>query len=156
MIFNLFNATYQLNITRDSVNLRNELGRYRGQYVIYTGGSLALSCLEKLAHTSGTSLYAGDFSVMIYKVPDKLKIGEITLTELAGHNAEWTKVINYPYTQAIGDQWLRNREIAILKVPSAIIDLEYNYLLNPAHPDFDRVKITAMQPFSFDTRLKTT
>lgn len=126
----------------------------RGQYVIYTGGSLALSCLEKLAHTSGTSLYAGNFSVTMYRVPDAMKIKEIKLTDLLKHNPEWTKVINYPYTQAIGDKWLTERETAILKVPSAIIDLEYNYLLNSAHPDFRQIKIAASKPFTFDSRLK--
>jgi len=126
----------------------------KGQYVIYTGGSLALSCLEKLAHTSGTSLYAGDFSVTMIRVPDQLKIKEITLNQLLKINPDWTKVINYPYTQAMGDAWLRNRETAILKVPSAIIDLEYNYLLNPSHPDFSKIKISVVKPFSFDTRLK--
>jgi RES domain-containing protein len=125
-----------------------------GQYVIYTGGSLALSCLEKLAHTSGTSLYSGDFSVTFYRLPEKLTIKEIRLETLSTHSADWTRVINYPYTQAIGDKWLLGRETAILKVPSAIIDLEYNYLLNPAHPDFDQIKITVVKPFTFDTRLK--
>ena len=126
-----------------------------GQYVIYTGGSLALSCLEKLAHTSGTSLYSGNFSVTMYNLPDKLKIKEIKLADIIKNNPDWTKVINYPYTQAIGDHWLAGRETAVLKVPSAIIDLEYNYLLNPAHPDFDRIKIALVKPFTFDTRLKT-
>lgn len=127
----------------------------RGQYVIYTGGSLALSCLEKLAHTTGTYLYAGDFSVTVYKMPDQLKIKEVTLNELIRCSTDWTKVINYPITQQIGDKWLFGRETAVLKVPSAIIDLEYNYLLNPAHPDFNKIKITTVKPFSFDTRLKS-
>ncbi|HTD97920.1 MAG TPA: RES family NAD+ phosphorylase [Mucilaginibacter sp.] len=126
----------------------------RGQYVIYTGGSLALSCLEKLAHTSGTSLYAGDFSVTIYMLPGKLQVKEISLKNLEEHDANWTKVINYPYTQSIGDQWLNTRETAVLKVPSAIIDLEYNYLLNSAHPDFEKIRIISVRPFSFDQRLK--
>lgn len=126
-----------------------------GQYVIYTGGSLALSCLEKLAHTSGTSLYSGNFSVTMYNLPDKIKIKEIRLADIVKHNPDWTKVINYPYTQTIGDRWLAGRETAVLKVPSAIIDLEYNYLLNPAHPDFDLIKIAVVKPFTFDTRLKT-
>ena len=125
-----------------------------GQYVIYTGGSLALSCLEKLAHTSGTSLHAGNFSVTMYRGPDRMKLKEIKLTDLVKHNPEWTRVINYPYTQAIGDKWLTERETAILKVPSAIIDLEYNYLLNPAHPDFKQIKIAAIKPFTFDSRLR--
>src|ERR1700761_6027575 len=98
----------------------------RGQYVIYTGGSLALSCLEKLAHSSGTSLYAGDFSVTIYHIPDRIVIKEISLAQLVKYDAGWHKVVNYPYTQSIGDNWLQKRETAVLKVPSAIIDLEYN------------------------------
>jgi RES domain-containing protein len=126
----------------------------RGQYVIYTGGTMALSCLEKLAHTSGTSLYAGDFSVTIYQVPDKLPIKEITLNSLIKQQLDWTKVQYYPLTQSIGDQWLMDRETAVLKVPSAIIDLEYNYLLNPAHPDFEKIRILSIRPFSFDKRLK--
>jgi len=125
-----------------------------GAYVIYTGGSLALSCLEKLAHTPGTSLYAGDFSVTIFDVPDRLVIKEITVRELAKINDSWIKVINYPITQKLGNNWLKDQETAILKVPSAIIDLEYNYLFNPAHPDFEKIKISAVNKFSFDTRLK--
>jgi RES domain-containing protein len=127
-----------------------------GQYVIYTGGSLALSCLEKLAHSSGTSLYAGSFSITIYQVPDKVRIKEIKLSHLIKHDAGWHKVINYPYTQAIGDNWLLNRETAVLKVPSAIIDLEFNYLFNPSHPEFDKIKIISIRPFCFDARLKST
>lgn len=125
-----------------------------GQYVIYTGGSLALSCLEKLVHTPGTSLYSGDFSVTIFELPERLAIKEITTQQLIKANPEWTKVINYPITQKIGSNWLKEQETAILKVPSAIIDLEYNYLFNPAHPDFDKIKITAVNKFTFDGRLK--
>jgi len=125
-----------------------------GQYVIYTGGSLALSCLEKLAHTTGTSLYAGDFSVTIFDIPNILKIKEITINELIKLNADWHKVINYPITQNIGSTWLQNQDTAVLKVPSAIIELEYNYLFNPAHPDFQKIKISTVNKFTFDSRLK--
>jgi RES domain-containing protein len=125
-----------------------------GQYVIYTGGSLALSCLEKLAHSVGTSLQSGDFSVIIIEVPDKLAITEITIRQLNKLNQQWAKVINYPITQQLGDEWLHKMETAILKVPSAIIDLEYNYLLNPAHPDFEKIKIRSVNKFTFDPRLK--
>jgi RES domain-containing protein len=125
-----------------------------GQYVIYTGGSLALSCLEKLAHTSGTSLYSGDFSVTIYELPDSLPISEVDITMLTEKNAGWQKVINYPITQAMGNKWLQGQETVALKVPSAIIDLEYNYLFNPAHPDFEKIKISSVNKFTFDHRLK--
>ncbi len=125
-----------------------------GQYVIYTGGSLALSCLEKVVHSVGTSLYSGNFSVVIFEVPDKLAVTEITNKQLVKLNPDWFKVINYPFTQQMGDAWLQKMETAVLKVPSAIIDLEYNYLLNPAHPDYDKIKIISVNKFTFDPRLK--
>lgn len=125
-----------------------------GQYVIYTGGSLALSCLEKLVHSVGTSLYSGNFSVVIIDIPDNLPVAEITAKQLIKLDANWHKVINYPITQQLGDNWLAKMETAVLKVPSAIIDLEYNYLLNPNHPDFDKIKIIDVNVFSFDPRLK--
>jgi len=126
----------------------------RGQYVIYTGGSLALSCLEKLAHTPGASLYSGDFSVTVFEIPDDVEITEIGIAELVATNSEWYKVLNYPITQKLGNQWLQNHATAVLKVPSAIIDMEYNYLFNPSHPDFDKIKITGVSKFTFDPRLK--
>jgi RES domain-containing protein len=91
----------------------------------------------------------------MYNLPDKLKIKEIKLADIIKNNPDWTRVINYPYIQAIGDHWLATREAAVLKVPSAIIDLEYNYLLNPAYPDFNQIKIAVVKSFTFDTRLKT-
>jgi RES domain-containing protein len=125
-----------------------------GQYVIYTGGSLALSCLEKVAHSVGTSLYTGNFSVVIIDIPENLAIKEVTIKQLVKLDENWYKVVNYPYTQQLGDTWLQKAETAILKVPSAIIDMEYNYLLNPAHPDYDKIKITNVSKFTFDPRLK--
>jgi len=125
-----------------------------GRYVIYFGGSLALSCLEKLVHTPGTSLYTGDSSVTIAEVPDRLPVKEVTLKELVKLDPDWNKVINYPITQAIGDTWLQSLETAVLKVPSAIIEMEYNYLVNPAHPDFNKIKFVAVNKFTFDNRLK--
>lgn len=125
-----------------------------GQYMIYTGGSLALSCLEKLVHTPGSSLYTGDFSVIIFHIPDDLPVFEIGIDKLRKLNEDWQRVINYPLTQMLGDTWLRKMETAVLKVPSAIIDLEYNYLFNPLHPDYNKITISSVSKFTFDKRLK--
>jgi RES domain-containing protein len=55
--------------------------------------------------------------------------------------------------QEIGDDWLRTTKSAVLQVPSSIIEHESNYLLNPLHPDFKRVKRSAPRPFVIDLRL---
>ena len=41
----------------------------------------------------------------------------------------------------------------MLVVPSAVIPAEVNYLLNPSHPDFARIRIDSPEPFVFDRRL---
>ena len=58
-----------------------------------------------------------------------------------------------PVTRAIGGECATARRSLILAVPSAIIPEEVNFLLNPAHPDFRRVKIPKPVPFHFDPRL---
>ncbi len=127
-----------------------------GQKVIYTGGSASLSCLEVLVHKSGTNFLAGDFSISIIEVSDDEKVEEIVVPDLSKMHPAWTKVENYYLTQRIGNAWLAGIKSAVLKVPSAIIDLEYNYLLNPAHQGFSKVKIVSINKFTFDPRLKVT
>jgi RES domain-containing protein len=53
----------------------------------------------------------------------------------------------------IGDRWVKGRESAVLAVPSAVIVEEANFLLNPAHRDFKRIRIGDPQDFAFDQRL---
>lgn len=125
-----------------------------GEGMIYTGGSASLSCLEVLAHKSGAALNSGKFSMAVIEIPDELFIDEISLKELQNLNPDWFKVIHYPITQKLGNQWISEMKSAVLKVPSAIVDREYNYLMNPLHPDFSRIKILDVIPFNFDSRLK--
>jgi RES domain-containing protein len=56
--------------------------------------------------------------------------------------------------QAFGDAWLEAGETAVLAVPSAVIPIEKNYLLNPAHPEMKSIKVGPPQRFRFDLRLQ--
>jgi RES domain-containing protein len=49
---------------------------------------------------------------------------------------------------------VENNKSLLLQVPSAIVPKEYNFLLNPLHPQFNAVKVVDMEPFTFDLRLK--
>ena len=55
--------------------------------------------------------------------------------------------------QEIGDEWLRVDGSLVLEVPSSIIEHERNYLINPLHHDFKRLKRSAPEPFVIDLRL---
>ena len=56
-------------------------------------------------------------------------------------------------TARIGDAWIGSGNSPVLRVPSAVVRDEWNYLLNPAHPAFSKMKIGRARPFAFDSRL---
>ncbi|HUS34250.1 MAG TPA: RES family NAD+ phosphorylase, partial [Verrucomicrobiae bacterium] len=58
-----------------------------------------------------------------------------------------------PSLQRLGDDWIKSATSAILAVPSVIIPGEHNYLLNPHHPDFRKIRIDPPTDFTFDPRL---
>lgn len=140
----------------NSLNASGIYGRWNseGKKVIYTGGSAALSSLEVAVHRSGASLTSGDYSIISINIPDKLKIEEVYLKDLTSINPEWSDPSNCLMTQHWGDTWLEGLTSVVLKVPSAIIPMEFNYLLNVEHPDFSQITISTISPFAFDPRLK--
>jgi RES domain-containing protein len=66
--------------------------------------------------------------------------------------ADWNEEPPPPSTAEIGDRWVKESRSAVLELPSVIIPAEPNYLLNPAHSDFKRIRIGKPTPFSFDPR----
>ena len=122
----------------------------KGKFVVYTAGSRALACLENVVHRSGEGL-AGNFKILTIQIPDRLKMDEIFLKDLP---EQWFEFQNYILTQQLGDKWLENAETSILKIPSAIIPLENNFVLNPFHRDFKNIKIKSVKDFIFDPRIK--
>ena len=72
-----------------------------------------------------------------------------------GLPSNWRSETALSAVRTIGEEWYLARRTAVLKVPSVIIPSEFNYILNPGHPDFGAVAIAAPVPFSFDRRLRT-
>lgn len=119
-------------------------------FVVYTASSRALACLENVVHRSGRGLQT-EFRTMVINIPDSLPITDIRIETLG---EDWTAFENYGICQQHGDAWLAMDQTAVLRVPSAIIPLEFNYLLNPQHPDFRSISIKRTEPFTFDSRIK--
>ena len=122
----------------------------KGKNVIYTASSRALACLENVVHRSGEGLNES-FKVMIIELPDSVLTEEIYLKQLP---KDWRSFEYYGDCQLIGDKWIDSNSSVILKIPSAIIANEFNYLLNINHPNFKQIKLIAMEDFLFDSRLK--
>jgi len=57
------------------------------------------------------------------------------------------------YTQFMGDEFIKSASHLLLKVPSAVVEKENNFIINPGHADFKKVKIVSIKKFEFDKRL---
>ena len=119
-----------------------------GTAVVYTSQSNSLAVLETLVHFDRESPLP-QLVVISCRFPDRL-MSEIDRSALPEH---WRSYPAQPELQQIGDEWIKSRRSAVLAVPSAIIESERNYLLNPAHPDFSRIHWNAPEPFRFNPRL---
>jgi RES domain-containing protein len=119
-----------------------------GTRVVYLASNQALAALEVLVNTESKDdlvripyvLIGVEFDEDWGKKPDKLP-------------KDWAANPAPPSAARVGDLWVRANSSALLEVPSAVIQTEKNFLLNPAHPDFTNVRIGKPEPFGFDPRV---
>jgi RES domain-containing protein len=107
--------------------------------------SIALAVLENLVHMSRKDFPSGYVCVAAVLPLDITVVQESELRLL--------RDLRDIDPQALGDWWIRTRESAVLQVPSAVVPWEHNYLLNPAHPAFARIRVDPPALFHFDERL---
>jgi RES domain-containing protein len=66
---------------------------------------------------------------------------------------DWQAVPAQASTREIGDKWFDSRASVVLRVPSTVIPEEYNFVLNPSHPEYNKLLVGEFRDFVFDTRL---
>ena len=116
--------------------------------MLYCAATASLCALETLAHSGG--LPTG-MIVIEAQVPDALPMQILRDVDLP---VDWNASVAPGATKDPGTEWAAEKSTAILSVPSALVPSERNYLLNPSHPDFERIVFDPPQPFVFDSRLK--
>lgn len=120
-----------------------------GIRVVYASQHLATASLEKFVHLPKPIPPAMTF--VQFEIDFKnAKIERPSRTKLP---ANWRAEPVPPATQDFGLEWFRAGRTAILAIPSAIIPDEENYVINPAHPDFAKLVVSAPKPFDYDPRL---
>jgi RES domain-containing protein len=117
--------------------------------LIYAAGSRALACLENIVHRNSRG-QSHNFKTLLIEIPKGVKIDKVNTADLP---EEWQLYENMGYTQEIGEKWIVDEISAVLRVPSAIIPEEFNYLLNPAHKHFRLIRLVGAELFRLDSRL---
>lgn len=116
---------------------------------IYASATKSLSILEYAVNVKLNRL-PNDLSITTYKIPDdswrEISKGTLPLN--------WQDRPSPPETIKFGSAFLLKKEYAVIKIPSVIIIDEFNYILNPLHPAFGKIKIVEVSQFIFDVRIK--
>jgi RES domain-containing protein len=116
--------------------------------VLYTAASRALAVVEVVVHVP-VGIIPVNYQLATIEVPDN-SILKIDIKDLPKN---WATNPFTRHTQDIGNKFIRNNEFLVLQVPSATVTGDTNYLINPKHLEFNKVKIKSVEPFMFDVRL---
>ena len=119
-----------------------------GLPALYCGGTIAITSFEKLVHL-GTTPWPPLVLVAV-DLPDASAVYAPD-TEMLPDG--WDALPLSTTAQSFGGAWLRRGDTLTMKIPSVIVPEEANFVINPLHPDYPQVQLTALRPFSFDRRL---
>jgi len=121
----------------------------RGHPVVYLAESPAGALVETLVHLElDLDHLPWHYQLLKVEAPDSLAVQAVESTAL---RSGWTN--DELITRALGDKWLKSGETALLRVPSAIVPDSWNMLLNPMHPEANRVKVLWHRAHPWDKRL---
>jgi len=117
--------------------------------IVYTSENRSLATLEFLVHVP-LSLLPNNLSISCLEIPDDIMIEQISTATLPKN---WRDYPAPPELADLGSEWAMARRTLLLRVPAVVVLDEFNILINPNHPDVERVVITSAESFIFDGRL---
>ncbi len=121
----------------------------KGVSVIYTSPNRSLATVEFLVHVP-LPLVPPGLSLACIKIDKKIVPGKIPESKLPKN---WRDSPPPLQLADLGTDWLLKEAGLLLRVPSAVVEHEYNILINPAHPDMKAVTIESVEKYEFDPRL---
>ncbi len=124
---------------------------YVGISVVYASETLSLAVLERFVHFTRRDMKIGKSLLSIpIEIPDSVTQIKVLLKDL---KTGWDSSPPPDFTRDLGTRWVHEGKSAVLRVPSAVIQNEYNFVINPKHPDFSKITTGDARPFSLDHRV---
>ena len=149
IVFRLCRKNYANDLSGRGAEINGGRWNSKGVPALYTSSSRPLCAIEIIVHVPA-GIIPADYYLVTISIPDDAPVNTIDIKNLP---ANWNSNPISASTQRIGNTFFSGQKELVLKVPSAIIKDEWNYILNPVHKDFQKVKIIGTEPFAFDTRL---
>jgi RES domain-containing protein len=120
-----------------------------GIELIYTASNRSLAMAEVAVHLTIATVPSDYVMTTIY-IPDDTSLQKLNVTDLPLY---WNEFPHHTSCQSVGDKFIGDNQYCVLQIPSAVTKGDYNFLINPYHSDFKRVKIIAKEKFPFDKRI---
>lgn len=149
IVFRLSKKDYCADLSGKGAEKAGGRWNSKGSPMVYTSESRAL-CTTEIAVHSPLGNIPADYYLVTIEIPDSASILELKPTDLP---KDWKAIPHSNSTQLIGDKFLADGRFLVLKVPSVVVQGDFNYLLNPSHKLMSKVKITKTELFEFDERL---
>lgn len=148
-VFRICKEKYANDLSGIGAKLVGGRWNSKGIPILYTSESRALAMAEVAVHLP-YNLMPNDFVLVTIDISDNITIKEILAKDLP---KKWNDFPINSSTQNIGNKFIKNNNALVLKVPSAVVAGDFNYLINSNHKDFDKIEIVSIIPFIFDNRL---
>lgn len=149
-VFRLSSAKYKDQLSGKGAAIHGQRWNSKGVEMLYTSQSRALAMSEVSVHLGRSSFHEIEFFMLTIFVPDQIRIATLSSDDLA---QDWNEFPRIQSTRYLGDGFIHEEKYCVLKVPSVVVKGDYNYLINPKHKSFKRIKIIDSVKFPFDDRL---
>jgi len=148
ILYRIVKCNYADDLSGTGARLFGGRWNSEGKPAVYLASSRSLAVLEVLVHLPPLMI-PDNYCLVEIEVPND-SFEALAFKDLP---ATWKDISPPIELKLIGDQFLKREKQLLLRLPSAIVPAEFNFMLNPRHPLMKDVKILATQPFDFDGRL---
>lgn len=145
-VYRLTTAQYANHLTGEGAKIYGGRWNPVGVAALYTSEFISLAILEILIRAK-RAVSPEKYTLLSIQLPPEA----ITSVSYQSLKTNWEDHIEY--TQWIGESYLKENKFLVLKVPSVIVPQEHNFLINPLHPGFKKVKIIGSELLNLDKRL---
>lgn len=148
IVYRLSRGKYCRDLSGKGAEINGGRWNSKGTAMLYTSLSRALTFAEISMHIP-LGIVPKDYFLITIEIPDTTDILKLTEADMP---ADWRSNPHSDSTQKIGDEFATKLKHLVLRVPSAVVPGDFNYLINPLHSMISEVAIAAVEPFEFDSR----
>jgi len=149
IVYRISRTKYANDLTGEGARLNGGRWNHKLTACVYTSESRALALLEYTVNVNIDDIPRA-LSFTVIEIPED-EILQLNIPDLPGN---WAVAPSPSSTKYYGTEILKKAEHLVIKIPSAVIPTEYNYLLNPMHSDIKKCKILDISDFVYDVRIK--